>query len=102
MFALVEISGHQFEVKQNDKIQVPLQHGEPGDSLEFSKILLAGEEMNPVIGAPTVPGTVKATILKHGKGDRVLVFKKKRRKGYRKLNGHRQKYSLIEINDIIV
>jgi len=77
-----------------------LLDAEVGSSVEFGNILLGGEESNVSIGNPYLSGTVKATVLAHGKGDKVLVFKKKRRKGYRKLNGHRQQYTQIKINDI--
>jgi large subunit ribosomal protein L21 len=101
MLALVEISGNQFEVEKSRKLNVPLLGGDEGDIVEFSNILLFNEDGNLTIGAPYVPGIVSAKILGVKKDDKVLVFHKKRRKGYRKLNGHRQKYSQIEIIDVI-
>ena len=100
MFAVVEISGLQFEVTPNEVLNVPLLEGNPGDNLEFSNILLSGDGSTTEIGAPYIAGTVTAKILEHGKGDTILVFHKKRRKGYQKLNGHRSKYTRIEITDI--
>ncbi len=79
---------------------VPLLDGEAGSNVQFTTILAGGDENAPTVGAPTLSGSVSATILEHGKGDKVLVFKKKRRKGYRKLNGHRQQYTKIEIKSI--
>ncbi len=100
MFAVVEIAAQQFTVRPTDTLTVPLLDAEVGSSVEFANILLGGEESNVMIGSPYINGSVKATVLAHGKGDKVLVFKKKRRKGYRKLNGHRQQYTQIQINDI--
>ena len=100
MFAVVEIAAQQFTVRPSDTLTVPLLDAEVGSSVEFGNILLGGEESNVSIGNPYLNGSVKATVIAHGKGDKVLVFKKKRRKGYRKLNGHRQQYSQIQINDI--
>ena len=100
MFAVVEIAGIQFEVEKGMKLNVPFLEGNPGDKVEFGNILLGGEEGKEKIGTPYIDGNVKATILEHGKGDKVLVFHKKRRKGYRKLNGHRQDFTSIEITDV--
>jgi large subunit ribosomal protein L21 len=100
MFAIVEIAAQQFTVRPSDTLTVPLLNAEVGSSVQFSNILLGGEESNITVGAPYLKGSVTATVLAHGKGDKVLVFKKKRRKGYRKLNGHRQQYTQIKINDI--
>lgn len=100
MFAVVEIAAQQFTVRPTDTLTVPHLDAEVGSSVEFSNILLGGEESNVTVGNPYVSGKVSATVLAHGKGDKVLVFKKKRRKGYRKLNGHRQHYTQIQINDI--
>jgi large subunit ribosomal protein L21 len=100
MFAVVEIAAQQFTVRPTDTLTVPLLDAEVGSSVEFANILLGGEESNVMIGNPYISGSFKATVIAHGKGDKVLVFKKKRRKGYRKLNGHRQQYTQIQINDI--
>ena len=100
MLALVEISGQQFEVSENLQLNVPLLQGEPGDELEFNNILLKNNNGNIELGAPYLSGSVKAKILEHGKNQTVLVFHKKRRKGYRKLNGFRAKYTRIEVTGI--
>ncbi len=100
MFAVVEIAGTQFEVEENKQLVVPHLAGKPGDSVEFSNILAAHDEHATIIGTPYIDGRVDAKILEHGHDGTVLVFHKKRRKGHRKLNGHRAKYSKIEITNI--
>lgn len=99
MYAVVEIAGIQYEVKKNDVINVPLLDGEPGSKVEFDKILLA-DDGDTKLGTPYLAGSVSAKIVEHGKSDKILIFHKKRRKGYSKLNGHRQKFTKIEITDI--
>ncbi len=101
MLALVEIAGGQFEVEKSKKLIVPLLKGNEGDIVEFKNIYLFNEDGNLIIGQPYVDGVVKAKILGVKKDKKVLVFHKKRRKGYQKLNGHRQKYTQIEIIDIV-
>lgn len=76
MFAVVEISAQQFTVRASDTLTVPLLDAEVGSTIEFSNILLGGEESNITVGCPYISGSVTATILAHGKGDKVLVFKK--------------------------
>ncbi|MBU3679305.1 MAG: 50S ribosomal protein L21 [Candidatus Kapabacteria bacterium] len=101
MYAVVEISGQQYAVSPQQTIIVPLMVDKNvGDAVEFSNILLASDNGKVSVGTPYVKGSVKATVVGHGKGDKVLVFHKKRRKGYQKLNGHRQKFTSITINDI--
>lgn len=100
MYAVVEIAGQQFTVAPKQTLTVPLLDKSVGDSVEFSNILLASNGDKVSVGAPYIKGSVKATVNAHGKGDKVLVFHKKRRKGYQKLNGHRQQYTTITINDI--
>jgi large subunit ribosomal protein L21 len=100
MFAVVEIAGTQVEVSPDAVLDVPHLNGEPGDTLEFSDILLVKDGDNTQLGTPYISGSVKAEIIEHFRDEKVLVFKKKRRKGYRKLNGHRQGYTKIEIKDI--
>ncbi len=102
MSVVVDIAGTQFSVDKNSVLNVPLIKGEPGDTLEFSNILLSESDGNVVVGTPNLNGSVKAKIIEHGKDDKIWVFHKKRRKGHRKLNGHRQKYTQIEITDIVV
>ena len=100
MFAVVEISKEQYNVQPAQTLTVARLEGEVGTTIEFTTILAGGEESNPVIGSPHIKGSVKATILSHGKLDKVLVFHKKRRKGYQKMNGHRQQYTQIKIDSI--
>ena len=102
MLAVVEIAGTQFEVENNSTYNVPLLEGNPGDTVEFSNILLTENNGDTVIGTPYIAGNVVAKIVSHGKGDKILVFHKKRRKGYRKLNGHRTHYTQIEITNISI
>lgn len=97
MFAIVTIAGQQFRVQQNDEIFVHRLAGNAGDTVEFSDVLMLSNEDNVTVGA-NVKSTVKAEIIEHLKGDKVLIFKKKRRKGYQKLNGHRQALTKIKIN----
>lgn len=101
MLALVEISGGQFEVEKSKKLTVPLLEGNDGDVLEFKNIFMFNENGNLSIGQPFVEGTVTAKILGEKRDNKILVFHKKRRKGYQKMNGHRQRYSFIEILDIV-
>jgi large subunit ribosomal protein L21 len=100
MFAVVEIAGQQFEVAQNVTLNVPLLEGNAGDTVEFNNILVAGTNGNAEIGSPYIKGSVSAKIVAHGKGEKIIIFHKKRRKGYRKLNGHRQHFTTIEITNI--
>lgn len=100
MYAVVEISGQQFAVAPQQKLTVPLLDKSVGETVEFTNILLASDGGKVSVGAPYIKGSVKATVDAHGKGDKILVFHKKRRKGYQKLNGHRQDYTTITINDI--
>jgi len=102
MHALVEIAGQQFDVKAKDKVKVPLLNGNVGDSVVFSNVLLGGDGKETFIGTPYIEGKVTATILEHGKDKKVLVFKKKKRKGYQKLNGHRQQFTRIAITGVTI
>ena len=102
MTALVEIAASQFPVKQSDVVTVPLLSGNVGDTVEFNNILLTMDGDSTTIGTTYISGSVSAKILEHGKGKKVLVFKKKRRKGYQKMNGHRQQFTKIEITNISI
>ena len=102
MYAIVEIGGHQYKVSDNDKLFVDKQNIK-GNKLSFDQILLVKDDSGVSIGTPVVEGAeVTATLLDTVKADKVLVFKKKRRKGYQKLNGHRQVLSQIQIDSIIL
>ena len=101
MYAIVDIAGQQFKVQKNQQIFVHRLEGNEGDSVKFDKVLLVDNEGKIDVGMPTVQGaSISAKIITHMKGDKVLVFKKKRRKGYAKTNGHRQYLTKIEITDI--
>ena len=101
MYAIVEIAGQQFKVAKDQKVYVHRLQGEAGSKVTFDNVLLLDNEGSVVIGAPAIEGaSVTAQILSHLKGDKVIVFKKKRRKGYQKKNGHRQYLSEIQIESI--
>ena len=101
MYAIVEIAGQQFKVAKDQKVYVHRLQEEEGAKVSFNKVLLIGSEGTVTVGAPVIEGAeVTAKILGHLKGDKVIVFKKKRRKGYRKKNGHRQFLTEIQIESI--
>ena len=103
MYAIVEIAGQQFKVKKDQKIFVHRQEGDEGDKLTFNKVYLIDNENDIKVGMPVVDGaSVNTSIVSHVRGDKVLVFKKKRRKGYQKLTGHRQDFTQLLIEDITV
>ena len=102
MYAIVEIAGQQFKVAKDQKVFVHRLPGEEGDKVSFDKVLLAADGDNVTLGAPAIDGAqVGAKITRHLKGDKVIVFKKKRRKGYRVKNGHRQALTEIVIESIV-
>ena len=101
MYAVVEIAGQQFKVQKDQKIFVHRLAAEAGANVEFDKVLLVDNGGKISLGAPAINGAkVTATVNEHVKGDKVIVFRKKRRKGYRKKNGHRQSFTSITISDI--
>ena len=101
MFAIVSIAGQQFKVEEGQQIFVHRLAAEEGDSVSFDTVHLIDKDGKTSIGAPTVKGaSVKASVLSHVRGDKVIVFHKKRRKGYRKKNGHRQSFTQIQIDSI--
>ncbi|MHA7841971.1 MAG: 50S ribosomal protein L21 [Winogradskyella sp.] len=101
MYAIVEIAGHQFKVEKDQKVFVNRLSTEEGKKVDFDNVLLIGDGNNVTLGAPAIDGAqVSAKVLKHLKGDKVIVFKKKRRKGYRVKNGHRQALTEIVIEGI--
>lgn len=103
MYAIVEIGGKQFKVAKDDRLYVPRLQAEVGDSVTFDRVLLVSGDGGVQVGAPTVEGaSVAAEVVDHVKGDKVIVFKKKRRKGYRVKNGHRQPYTQIKVGDLSV
>ena len=101
MYAIVEIAGLQYKVQKDQRVYVNRLAGQEGESISFDRVLLADDNGTVSVGAPVIEGAVvSATLLKHLQGDKVIVFKKKRRKGYEKKNGHRQALSQIVITDI--
>ncbi|MCF7804601.1 MAG: 50S ribosomal protein L21 [Candidatus Marinimicrobia bacterium] len=101
MYAVVEIKGMQYKVTPGAELNVPLTDAEEGANLTYDRVLYLQNGKSPEIGTPTVDGaTVEATVLRHGKAEKVIVFKKKRRKNYRRKRGHRQPFTTIRIDDI--
>src|SRR3972149_10226946 len=101
MYAIVDIAGQQFKVEKDQKVYVNRLEAEEGSQVEFDKVLLLDNENKVKVGIPLVKDAkVTAKVIAHLKGDKVLVFKKKRRKGYQKLNGHRQYFTEILIEAI--
>ena len=102
MNILVEILGKQFKVDKGAKIKVPYINKKVGEKLTFEKVLYIQDDKRTEIGTPYIKGkNIEAKILDHGSYDKVIVFKMKRRKGYQKRNGHKQKFSLIEISNLV-
>jgi len=102
MYAIVEIAGQQFKVEKDKKIFVHRLDKNEGDKVEFEKVLLVDNEGAIKVGSPALKGAkVSAKVLDHVRGEKVKIFKKKRRKGYQKLSGHRQDFTQIEIESII-
>ena len=101
MYAIVDIAGKQFKVQKDQKLYVHRLQAEEGNAVEFDQVLLVDNDGKVKVGTPKVKGaTVQAKVLQHLKGDKVIVFKKKRRKGYKVRNGHRQYLTQIQIEDI--
>ena len=101
MYAIVNISGKQYKAEKGAKLCVPKQHLEEGKKLVLEDVLMVHDGKSSKFGNPNIPGAkVTATILDHGRERKILVYKKKRRKGYQRKNGHRQWYTNIEIQNI--
>ena len=104
MYAIVEINGQQFKAEAGKKLFVHhIQNAQNGATVEYDKVLLVDKDGNITVGAPTVEGAkvVCQVVSNMVKGDKVLVFHKKRRKGYRKLNGHRQQFTELTITEVV-
>jgi large subunit ribosomal protein L21 len=102
MFAIVKIAGQQFKVEEGQQLFVHQLEASEGDNVSFEDVLLVDNDGKVSVGTPTLNAKVNATVLGHQKGDKVIVFKKKRRKGYRRKNGHRQHFTQIQIDSIAV
>lgn len=101
MFAIVDIAGFQEKVEKGMKLKVPLQDSDEGKTLIFNKVLLVSDGSDVKIGAPIVNGaSVEAKVLKHGQGDKIRIQKFKRRKRYRRVAGHRQDFTEVEVTKI--
>lgn len=101
MYAVVEVAGKQFRVSKDDRLYVPKMSANEGDEVTFDKVLLVGSGADVSVGTPHISGaSVTAEVLAHVKSDKILVLKKKRRKGFRTLNGHRQPYTRIQIKSV--
>jgi len=101
MYAIVNIAGQQFKVQQDMRVTVHRLEGETGKAIEFKDVLLVDDNGKVKVGAPMLKGaSVSGKILSHVRGDKVIIFKKKRRKGYQKQNGHRQDLTIVQIDSI--
>ena len=103
MYAIIEISGKQYRVSKGDTIKVSSQDWKIGDRVKLDQVLLTDTGKNVAVGTPTVAGaSVTIEILEHNRDKKLLIYKKKRRKGYQRKNGHRQGYTLLKINNLQV
>ena len=103
MYAVFKTGGKQFRAEPGTRLKVPSLKAEEGDTVTFDEVLLTGDGEKVKVGAPTVKGaSVKAEVVGHGRTRKIIVFKRKRRKGYRKKQGHRQGFTEIQVNDIVV
>ena len=100
MFAIVTIAGQQFKVEEGQEIFVHQLDAKEGDSVSFDEVLMVSNDGKVQLGKPTLKASVNATVLGNQKGDKVIVVKKKRRKGYRVKKGHRQSFTKIKIDQI--
>lgn len=103
MYAVIETGGKQYRVKEGDTIKVEKLNAEPGETVEIDKVLVVAKDDGILIGKPVVEGAKAVLkVVEHGKGDKILVFKYKPKKNYRKMQGHRQPYSQVVVEKIIV
>ena len=101
MYAIIETGGKQYRVSAGDKLRLEKIHAEEGEQVSFDKVILLGKDDGPLIGTPYIDGAVvTAKILEHGKDDKVIVFKYRRKKNYRRFRGPRQQYTLVEFDGI--
>jgi len=102
MYAVFQTGGKQFRAEPGLRLRIPSLDIEPGDPVTFDQVLLAGDgEEKVLVGTPTVDGaSVKAEVIRHGRANKIIVFKRKRRKGYRKKQGHRQNFTEIRIEEV--
>jgi len=101
MYAIVEFGGKQYRVQQGDTLKVELVHAEPGEKINLDKVLILADDQGVKIGEPYIKGaSVEASVIEHGKDEKILVFKYKSKKNYRRFRGHRQNFSAIKIESI--
>jgi len=101
-FVVVDISGKQFQVHELDELEVPKLEQNVGESVVFDNVLLLNDNGKTKVGTPTVnKAKVKATVIQHGRGKKIIVFKKKRRKDYKRTKGHRQDFTVVKIDSIL-
>jgi large subunit ribosomal protein L21 len=103
MFAYFKSGGKQFRAEPGARIRIPSIEVEPGETVTFDEVLVASDDDNVKVGEPTVDGAkVTAEVVRHGRDKKVTVFKRKRRKGYRKKQGHRQGFTEILVSEVVV
>jgi large subunit ribosomal protein L21 len=101
MYAIFRTGGKQFRAEPGATIRIPNVTAEPGDTITFDEVLLGANDGDLKVGAPLVGGAaVTAEVVKHGKGEKIIIFKHKRRKNYRRKLGHRQKFTEVRVNEI--
>ncbi len=101
MYAIFRTGGKQFRAEPGATLRIPNIAAEPGDTIEFTEVLLGADGDQYKIGAPLVDGAaITAEVVKHGKGEKIIIFKHKRRKNYRRKAGHRQQYTEVRVNEI--
>jgi large subunit ribosomal protein L21 len=101
MYAVIKAGGHQYRVQTGDQIQIDYREGKEGDKVKFDEVLLLNQDGKTVVGAPLVSGaSVTGTIKSQIRGDKILVFHYRRRKNSKKIRGHRQQYTMVEIGQI--
>jgi large subunit ribosomal protein L21 len=101
MFAVIKTGGKQYRVAEDDVLKVEKVKGDPGEIIQFGEVLVVGGE-SPTLGVPTISGaSVAAEVLEQGRGDKVIAFKKRRRKNSRRKRGHRQEFTLVRITEIL-
>ncbi|MDR1965857.1 MAG: 50S ribosomal protein L21 [Synergistaceae bacterium] len=101
MYAVIQTGGKQYRVSEGDKIRVEKLDAEAGGTVEITDVLLIGRDDGPVVGTPFVEGaSVKVSVLAHGKEDKLIIFKYRRKKNYRRFRGHRQQYTEIKVESV--
>jgi large subunit ribosomal protein L21 len=101
MYAVFETGGKQFRAEPGTKVRIPSLAAEPGATVTFERVLLAGDGSTVKVGAPLVSGaTVTAEVLRHGRDKKIIIFKRKRRKNYRKKQGHRQGFTEVQVSQV--